>query len=110
MTDRERLVRRLNDWGTVEAEALADYLLVNGVILPPCKVGATVYELDTIVDNDKCEGCEHYYEGGFGDSACCDNTKYGYRATECIEIKSVLPRLRIYAGGCIVILLTRQSS
>lgn len=35
MTDREQLVRRLNDWGTVEAESLADYLLANGVIVPP---------------------------------------------------------------------------
>ena len=43
MTDRERLVRRLHDWGTVEAEALADYLLENGVIVPPCKVGDELY-------------------------------------------------------------------
>lgn len=35
MTDREWLVRRLNDWGTVEAESLADYLLANGIIIPP---------------------------------------------------------------------------
>ncbi len=35
MTDRERLVRRLHDWGIVEAEALADYLLENGWIRPP---------------------------------------------------------------------------
>lgn len=45
MTDRERLVRRLHDWGTVEAEALADYLLENGVIVPPCKVGDTIYQI-----------------------------------------------------------------
>ena len=42
MTDRERLVRRLNDWGTLEAESLADYLLVSGVIVLPCKVGDTL--------------------------------------------------------------------
>lgn len=40
---RDWLVRRLNDWGTVESEALADYLLANGVIVPPCKVGETLY-------------------------------------------------------------------
>lgn len=28
------------------AEALADYLLVNGVIVPPCKVGDTVFCFD----------------------------------------------------------------
>ncbi len=43
MTDRERLVRRLNDWGTLEAESLADYLLANGVIVLPCKVGKILY-------------------------------------------------------------------
>ena len=51
MTDRERLVRRLNDWGTLEAESLADYLLVNGVIVLPCKVGDTVYYITGIGHN-----------------------------------------------------------
>lgn len=32
---RDWLVRRLNDFGTVKVEALADYLLANGVIVPP---------------------------------------------------------------------------
>lgn len=45
MTDRDRLIRRLNDWGTVEAEPLADFLLANGVIVPPCKVGDKVWHL-----------------------------------------------------------------
>lgn len=51
MTDRERLVRRLNDWGTLEAESLADYLLANGVIVLPCKVGDTVYYITGIGHN-----------------------------------------------------------
>ena len=42
---KDWLVRRLNDWGTTGAEALADYLLTNGVIVPPCNVGDTVYML-----------------------------------------------------------------
>ena len=29
--------------GRMQVEKLADYLLVNGVIVPPCKVGDTVY-------------------------------------------------------------------
>lgn len=41
---RNKLVRLLNDWGTVESEALADYLIANGIILPPCKIGDTVYD------------------------------------------------------------------
>lgn len=30
---KDNLVRRLNDWGIVDAEALADYLLANGVVI-----------------------------------------------------------------------------
>lgn len=40
---RDYLIRRLNDFGTADSEALADYLLANRVIVPPCKVGDTVY-------------------------------------------------------------------
>lgn len=55
MTDRERLVRRLHDWGTVEAEALADYLLENGVIVPPCKVWDKLYAIsDTRIVECTC--------------------------------------------------------
>ena len=48
MTMRERLIELLNDWGNkendgVRAESMADYLLANGIIVPPCKVGDTVY-------------------------------------------------------------------
>lgn len=46
---RERLIELIQDsvngcarnW----AEIIADYLLANGVIVPPCKVGATVYDI-----------------------------------------------------------------
>ena len=31
---------------TSDAEEVADYLLENGVIVPPCKVGDTVYRID----------------------------------------------------------------
>ena len=50
MNDREKLINMIQDsvkgcarrW----AEIIADYLLANGVIVPPCKVGQTVYEFD----------------------------------------------------------------
>lgn len=55
MTERERLIELLIDYpcmSTAEenfiesiAEDLADHLLANGVIVPPCKVGDTVYEI-----------------------------------------------------------------
>ena len=53
MTDRDRLIELLypavadvidNRKGLVE---IADYLLANGVIVPPCKVGDVVYEVNT---------------------------------------------------------------
>ena len=54
---RERLVELLDKLGENKVtfpidsfnSALADYLLANGVIVPPCKVGQTVYK----VVNDK---------------------------------------------------------
>lgn len=55
MTDRERLIKLIKTPHKAailratqsveldEDEILADYLLANGVIVPPCKVGQTVY-------------------------------------------------------------------
>lgn len=59
MTERERLMKifdRLyyqqgNDvlyFTNDETETLADWLLENNVIVPPCKVGDTVYYIDSI--------------------------------------------------------------
>lgn len=50
MTDRERLIELIlnvksDDFRGVSVEQIADYLLENGVIVPPCKVGDTVYTI-----------------------------------------------------------------
>lgn len=62
MTERERLIELLNDVASTQYEGdkiikseldiddedinhIADYLLANGVIVPPCKVGDTVYQV-----------------------------------------------------------------
>lgn len=62
MTERERLIKLLNDVSsaqykgdiivnsemdidTSEMNRIADYLLANSVILPPVKVGETVYSI-----------------------------------------------------------------
>ena len=57
MTDRERLIDLMIDAKRTEPETgsfadyLADYLLEHGVIIPPCKVGDTVYSIEMrIVD------------------------------------------------------------
>lgn len=49
MSERERLIELLKDGGVRDfpyVNALADHLLANGVIVPPCKVGQTVYVPD----------------------------------------------------------------
>lgn len=65
MTDRERLVELINGkthtmkfqnsdhWFDFQqkCEEIADYLVSNGVIVLPCKVGDTVYKITTQRDN-----------------------------------------------------------
>ena len=41
MTDRDRLIELLQDY--LYSEQIADHLLANGVIVPPCDIGQTVY-------------------------------------------------------------------
>ena len=48
MTDRDRLICLIMGANSpcvslAEGERIADYLLANGIIVPPCKVGDTVY-------------------------------------------------------------------
>lgn len=47
MTDRDRLIELIgnmpNNVDSIVAEA--DYLIANGVIIPPCKVGDTYYRI-----------------------------------------------------------------
>ena len=71
MTDRDRLIELLKvpiypKIDVDPAEVVADYLLANGVIVPPCKVGDTVYFLDAIcVDDGYCIN-----------NCCCIDCKY----------------------------------
>ena len=52
MTERERLIEICdtnNGWvDEVPAEKFADYLLANGVIVPPCKVGDMVWLIKSL--------------------------------------------------------------
>lgn len=56
MSKRERLTELIDgfvfgtqiavnsiEWNSAKVKELADYLIANGVIVPPCKVGDTVY-------------------------------------------------------------------
>ena len=58
-------------------EDIVEKLIAEGVILPPCKVGQTVYVIEPLwygiwgeVEH-KCRKCEHFYEGGMGDEPDC---------------------------------------
>lgn len=72
------------------AQSIADHLLANGVIVPPCNVGDTVYSLREVSCEDIDEVhtvCEHY---GFGtDDRICTLEKpqkcpYRYRIFKCL--------------------------
>lgn len=55
MNDRDRLIELLQEYtddnnGGGSNHGLADYLLANGVIVPPCKVGDIVYFYKAEID------------------------------------------------------------
>ena len=67
---RDRLVELLytvkfEENGRRPIEQIADHLLANGVIVPPCKVGQTVY-----VDEDTFCPCAAFYKHCFIQSKC----------------------------------------
>ena len=76
------------------AQNVADHLLANGVIVPPCKVGDTVYEINRY-DFESCKRCGKngdvcpylYSEVGYGYE--CLNTKYGEKLLECSKIEVI---------------------
>lgn len=56
MNERERLIEILSKTiypkeGVDPAEVVADYLLDNGVIVPPCKVGDTVWVINSYANS-----------------------------------------------------------
>jgi hypothetical protein len=76
---RERLMALINDVvHPCHAGALADYLIENGVIVPPCKVGDTVYyrsyggnrlyegEVTSFIYNTETGRFGIHYDGGYG--------------------------------------------
>lgn len=61
MTDRDRLIELISQiqyMGGLESR-LAEHLLANGVILPPCKVGDKVYK----ITRNKVKECEVVFIG-----------------------------------------------
>ena len=69
MTERERLIKLLDERIAIQecslspdkpltTDSLADYLLAHGVIVPPCKVGDTVWLLKNPIERWKVECVE----------------------------------------------------
>lgn len=62
MTDRDRLLELLHKApkgrGRISNYELANYLLANGVIVPPCKVGQVVWYVDDFTE--EIEECKVY--------------------------------------------------
>lgn len=86
---RERLIELLEDCGRSQmpmvaglelwADDIADYLLANGVIVPPCKIGDTVWYIsgihNSLVKSAKVEEIYHG-DGGFAFHLCRSYTYF----------------------------------
>ena len=66
MTDRDKLIelyenslpKSIEVWQRKYTEEAVDYLLANGVIVPPCKVGDKVYLIPMYNSKPYCGVCE----------------------------------------------------
>lgn len=74
MTDRDRLIELLQgsrkkyiNLLPFEKELIADYLLANGVIVPPCKVGDKFYWINFVTKEIETDivVAIHQYKNGF---------------------------------------------
>lgn len=72
--------------GNRNVSTLADYLLANGVIVPPCKVGDTVYCLDDFVFGSDCEECKSFEAGWHDCPSVCGKTNSTTKHHDCIKI------------------------
>lgn len=66
--NEEPMIEGLELW----ADSIADYLLENGVIVPPCKVGDTVY---VITEKHPCYACKWCGDWCHKDCTITDKTK-----------------------------------
>lgn len=70
---RERLIELIEDAYFCNIEELADHLLANGVIVPPCKAGDKVYFV-----NERCdENADEYIDISVGEVVSFSMQKEG---------------------------------
>ena len=100
MTDRDRLIELLEDTaheksGMPSFGDIADYLLANGVIVPPCKVGDKIYwVIDNITDRNIKEFCIDYDEKT--DMGICEFTVYGFMKREDNSLRICIEEIDYY--------------
>ena len=87
MTDRDRLIELISQiqyMGGLESR-LAEHLLANGVIVPPCKVGDTVYrvvEMGTGIHFKQVGRCGIGHSQGYKIVPCEEKIKRFIRTVE----------------------------
>ena len=96
---RDRLIELLESTptdfdGRRNVVTIAEHLIKNGVIVPPCNVGDTVYVID-LFDFEPCKKngnngdvCPHLY-AEYGVGYECRKQRYGEKPFSCAEIKPV---------------------
>ena len=89
MTDRDKLIELIKasvygnidegfDGPVLNCENVADYLLANGVIVPPCNAGDTIYKINKIpnsacapfITKEKVEPYAVFYKNIMGSYSC----------------------------------------
>ena len=109
MTDRDRLIelkRKAINYAQEKADERGglvciddevDYLLANGVIVPPCKVGDDIWWIDTEANEINCAENDikaicYYGEGNFKVIVCDDETPEDIGTEWCMLTKEEAER------------------
>lgn len=68
MTDRDRLIELIEEWyRKIPTHYLADHLLANGVIVPPCKPIPLMKDKNPFNSDVYCPTCGTNLSGYYGD-------------------------------------------
>ena len=76
------------------AEKCRDFKDKSRIVEMPCKVGDSVYKIDSYPWSSECGECEHFMPDGFGDPCECMKTDDGRKAPECRTIQEYEFELR----------------
>lgn len=106
---RDRLIKLLDNkistleledcdsiWTSEKLDELADYLLENGIIILPCKLGTKIYHIDLEIPEEEpqCSDCKENHSG-FGDF-WCDKDYIGWPTFEDMlnDPKDICPKFK----------------